>query len=75
MCRSNCHCLLDDREYFRIQFWGGDNLFRGNSSPAIPCWNDKLLTKFPNSVEEVILPSEFTVLSSKNRRTLLHSVL
>lgn len=74
MCRSNCHCLLDDREYFRIQFWG-DNLFRGNSSPAIPCWNDKLLTKFPNSVEEVILPSEFTVLSSKNRRTLLHSVL
>lgn len=54
---------------------GGYNLFRGNSSPAIPCWNDKLLTKFPNSVEEVILPSEFTVLSSKNRRTLLHSVL
>ncbi len=54
---------------------GGYNLFRGNSSPAILCWNDKLLTKFPNSVEEVILPSEFTVLSSKNRRTLLHSVL
>ncbi len=61
---------------------GGYNLFRGNSSPAIPCWNDKLLTKFLNSVEEVILPSEFTVLSteftvlsSKNCRTLLHSVL